>query len=98
MAYSVRPKESDTRCPDGFACYGWRKICNGGYINWYGRRYSDPDLLPWVGMFVWIEISDWLAIDLDVFHARGDRHVLTIAKMETDTEYRARKGLPDPVL
>ena len=46
MPYSVKPAfpASDTKCPDGFACYGWRQIHKGGYINWYGRRYFHEDL------------------------------------------------------
>lgn len=93
MPYSVRPRESDTKCPDGFACYGWRQIHKGGYVNWYGRRYHHADLKQWIGLFVWIEITDWLALALDVFSAQGDRYSLCVALMETDPEYCARKGI-----
>ena len=69
MPYSVKPwnAASDTKCPDGFACYGWRQVHKGGYVNWYGSKYWHEDLAQWAGMWVYIEISDWLAIELDVF-------------------------------
>lgn len=69
MPYSRRPlhPKSDTKCPDGFACYGWRQVHKGGYVNWYGHRYYCDDLAQWAGMWVYIEISDWLASELDVY-------------------------------
>jgi hypothetical protein len=96
MAYSKRPREPDTRCPDGFACYGWRRVTKAGYVIWYGRRYLAPELKQWAGMFMWCEISDWLATGLDVFHAQGDRESIP-AEMEGDAEYCARKGIVRPV-
>lgn len=69
MPYTQRPRypKSDTKCPDGFACYGWRQVHKGGYVNWYGRKFWHEELAQWAGMWVWIEIADWLAIDLNVF-------------------------------
>lgn len=95
MPYSLRPREGDTRCPDGFACYGWRKVCKGGYVLWYGRRYHNPDLKDWAGLFVWVEISDWLASGVDVFSAQGDRDKIE-CEMESDADYCARKGIVTP--
>lgn len=92
MPYSIRPRESDTRCPDGFACYGWRRIARDGYVLWYGRRYYDEELKQWAGLFVWVEISDWLASALDVFSSQGDRECI-VAEMESDEHYRQRKGI-----
>jgi len=93
MPYSIRPRESDTRCPDGFACYGWRRVCAGGYVRWYGHRYYSDDLKQYVGLFVWVEISDWLAIELDIFSSQGDREALARGAMESDIDYLVRKGL-----
>lgn len=92
MAYSLRPRDRDTRCPDGFACYGWRRVTKAGYLIWYGRRYHHEALKQFAGLFMWCEISDWLATGLDVFRARGDREFIP-AEMEGDTEYCARKGI-----
>jgi 23S rRNA A2030 N6-methylase RlmJ len=93
VPYSIRPREPDTRCPDGFACYGWRRISKAGYVLWYGRRYYAEELKQLAGLFVWIEISDWLAIELDIFSAQGDRQVIAVGTMESDAAYCARKGI-----
>lgn len=98
MPYSRRPKfpAGDTRCPDGFACYGWRQVHKGGYVRWYGRRYHHEDLKPLAGLWVYVTIDDWLAIKVEVWIT--DRWVgdTVIADMESDAAYRARKGLPEP--
>lgn len=96
MPYSVRPRESDTKCPDGFACYGWRQIHKGGYVNWYGRRYFHEDLKQWAGMFVYVRIDDWLAIALEVDEMVSGAmydHQKIIAQMESDADYCARKNI-----
>ena len=100
MPYSVRPTfpRSDTKCPDGFACYGWRQIHKGGYINWYGRRYFHEELKQWEGMFVYVRIHDWLAISLEVDEISSDGHNQIIAEMESDAEYKTRKvTMTEPV-
>src|SRR5882724_8004346 len=95
MPYSVRPRESDTLCPDRFPCYGWRRICKGGYIRWYGHRYYHEDLAQWEDMFVYIQIADWLAVALEVQETGSDGRLI-IAKIESDADYRARKGIVIP--
>lgn len=50
-----------------FPCYGWRQVHTGGYVRWYSRKYYHAELAQWAGMWVWIEISDYLAIELNVF-------------------------------
>lgn len=98
MPYSVRPRESDTLCPDRFACYGWRKICKGGYVQWYGRRYYHEALEQWSGMFVYVRIDDWLAVALEIDEVNPtDPHRKIIAQMESDADYCARKGIIPPV-
>lgn len=97
MPYSIRPRESDTECPDGFACYGWRQIHKGGYVNWYGRRYFHEDLIQWNGMFVYVRIDDWLAIALEIDEVGFDGRQI-IARMESDDEYCARKKIVKPTL
>ncbi len=69
MPYSIRPPSagSDTVCPDGFPCYGWRQIHRGGYVRWYGGKYYNDELDQWAGMWVYITIADWLAIELEVW-------------------------------
>lgn len=94
MPYSIRPRESDTKCPDGFACYGWRQIHKGGYVNWYGHRYFHEELVQWVGMFVYVRIDDYLAIALEIDEvSMTDPRRKIIAKMESDVDYCARKGI-----
>jgi hypothetical protein len=70
MPYSCKPAnaaKSDTRCPDGFSCYGWRQIHRGGYVRWYHSKYYADEFKQWEGLWVYIEISDCFAIGLDVF-------------------------------
>jgi hypothetical protein len=71
MPYSIRPRHpnpnGDSRCPDGFACYGWRKIHKGGYVRWYGIKYQHPQLAEWVGLWVYVTIADWLASELEIW-------------------------------
>lgn len=92
MPYSRRPREHDTRCPDGFACYGWRRVCKAGYVNWYGRRYYHEDLRHWSGLFVYVTISDWLAIEVEIWSTPWQGEPLQCA-MESDADYCTRKKL-----
>ena len=95
MPYSRRPKfpASDTRCPDGFACYGWRRVCKGGFVRWYGRRYYHDDLKALAGLWVYVTIDDWLAIAVEIYIT--DRWVgdTVVAHMESDADYKTRKGI-----
>lgn len=95
MPYSFRPRECDTKCPDGFACYGWRRICKGGYVNWYGRRYFHDDMKQWAGLFVYVRIDDWLAVALEIDETGSDGQKI-VAQMESDADYCARKGIVKP--
>lgn len=56
-------KGYDRKCPDGFVTNGWRKICKGGYVNFQGERRYAEEFEEWAGCFVFMEISDYLAID-----------------------------------
>ena len=56
-------KGYDKKCPDGFVTNGWRKICKGGYVNFQRERRYAEEFQEWVGYFVFMEISDYLAID-----------------------------------
>lgn len=99
MPYSIRPRECDTLCPDRFPCYGWRQICKGGYVLWYRRRYYHDDLKQWAGMFVYVRINDWLAGSLEIDEMVSGAmyaHQKIIAEMESDADYRARKGIVIP--
>jgi hypothetical protein len=43
-------------------------------------------------MFVYVRIDDWLAIALEVDEVGSDGRKI-VAQMESDADYRARKGI-----
>lgn len=66
MAISSRPlgvKGYDQKCPDGFVTNGWRRVCKGGYVNFQHERRYAPEFADLVGLYVFMEITDYLAID-----------------------------------
>jgi len=56
-------KGYDAKCPDGFITNGWRRICKDGYVNFQRERRYAPEFLGWAGYYVFMEITDYLAID-----------------------------------
>lgn len=72
MPLSKKPlgvKGYDTKCPDGFVTNGWRRICKGGYVNFQHERRYAPEFLEWPGFYVFMEITDYLAIDAHCWNA-----------------------------
>lgn len=66
MAIFERPygrQGYDVKCPDGFTTNGWRKVCKKGYVNFQKEKRFAPEFLEYKGMYVFMEISDYLAID-----------------------------------
>lgn len=93
MIYLIRPKfrASDRRCPDGFACEGWRQVRKGGFVRWYGRRYYHDDLKALAGLWVYVTIDDWLAITVKILTDRWDGDTVVVAHMDAD--YKTCKGI-----
>lgn len=58
MPYTKRPREHDTKCPDGFTCYGWRIVRKGGYVRFSKARHYHEELLQFVGMWVYVMLDD----------------------------------------
>lgn len=56
-------KGYDGKCPDGFVTNGYRRVCKGGYVNFQREPRYAPEFLDWVGSYVFMEITDCLAID-----------------------------------
>lgn len=83
VPYSCRPRHprSDTRCPDGFPCYGWRQVHKGGYVSWYGGKYYHAELKSIEGLWVYVTIADWLAIEVEVWTTAPWEGETLIAKM-----------------
>jgi hypothetical protein len=69
VPYSVKPNSPrhDAKCPDGFTCYGWRQVHKGGYVRFARARYYHEDLAQWAGLWVYVTLADYLAIDVDVW-------------------------------
>lgn len=67
--------ERDTRCPDGFLCYGWRRVCKGGFIRFQHNRHYHECLKDLVGEYVYARIDDpWGAqVNIDAIDEKGRR-------------------------
>jgi hypothetical protein len=64
--YLEKP-EHDTKCPDGFVCYGWRRVNKGGYVRFSGGRHYHENLTEYVGKFVYVTLRDMWGINVDVW-------------------------------
>lgn len=97
MPYSRRPlfPSCDTRCPDGFACYGWRQVHKSGFVRWYGHRYYHDDLKLLEGLWVYVTIGDWLAVELEIYTTDAFVGDTIIAHMEGDEVRRLRLKLKE---
>jgi hypothetical protein len=68
-------------------------VHKGGYVNWYHRRYFHDDLKQLAGLWVYATIDDWLAITLEIYTVDAFQGPTIIAQMESDTDYRLRRGI-----
>lgn len=84
MPYSRKPNfpSCDTRCPDGYPCYGWRQIHKGGYVRWQRQRYYHDDLKLLAGLWVYVTIADWLAIEVEIWLTAPWEGETVIASMQ----------------
>lgn len=67
MAHDSRPREYDTKCPDGFTCYGWRRVNKGGYVRFSHGQHFHDDLLPLVGKYVYVTLADMWGSEVDIW-------------------------------
>lgn len=74
MPLTQRPagrQGNDQKCPDGFLTNGYRKIFSGGYVRWHGKKMYAPEFKGWAGLWVFMEISDYLAIESHCYPERA---------------------------
>jgi hypothetical protein len=67
MPFTLRPKERDTKCPDGVTCYGWRRVNKGGYVRFANRKHYHGDLATCVGTWVYVTLADMWGNIVDVY-------------------------------
>lgn len=69
MPYTMKPTRPrhDTKCPDGFTCYGWRQVHKGGYVRFAHNKHFHDDLAQWAGMWVYVTLADMWGCDVDVW-------------------------------
>lgn len=66
MPYTIRPSQRDVKCPDGFTCYGWRRVNKGGYVRFAHGRHYHEELSGMVGQYVWVTLDDPWALHVNV--------------------------------
>lgn len=74
MPHATRPTHGrysrvwhDGKAPDGFTVNGWRRICAGGYVRFAKCRYYHEKFKDWVGQWVFVELDDCWAINVNVW-------------------------------
>ena|ERR1700741_3047177 len=68
MSLIKKPRHGhDTKCPDGFVCYEWRKVFKGGYVRFSIGKHYHEDLVPHIGRYVYVVLHDMYGINVDIF-------------------------------
>lgn len=74
MPYAQRPVRGrygrlwhDQKAPDGFIVNGWRQIHKGGYVRMHGTRHYHAKFAEWVGLWVFVEIDDGWAVNVNAW-------------------------------
>lgn len=57
----------DTKCADGFTCYGWRRITKGGYVTFASGKHYYEDFTANAGRWVYVILDDPFGINVHVF-------------------------------
>lgn len=62
----------DTRAPDGLMAGGWRVVRKGGWVRGFGAWWQDDRLIPFAGVRVWLDDTDYWNSECTAY---TERHV-----------------------
>ena len=57
----------DAKAPDRFTVNGWRQVHKGGYVRFLGAKHFHNTLADWVGLWVFVELDDGWAVNVNVW-------------------------------
>lgn len=79
----------DGKAPDGFTVNGWRRIAKGGYVRFLGTRHYHEKFTDWAGLWVFAEVADGWAVNLNVWPDQPWKDSRTMLRCTNETDWYA---------